>query len=68
MRTRIMAMPEMVLGALLAAGAITIYAVNIYRHLEVDLFATILLFRACRFCRPWHWWGWSASAAGDCEK
>jgi hypothetical protein len=42
-------MPEMLLGALLAAGAITIYAVNIYRHLEADLFATILLLQSLPF-------------------
>jgi exo-beta-1,3-glucanase (GH17 family)/cellulose synthase/poly-beta-1,6-N-acetylglucosamine synthase-like glycosyltransferase len=47
--TRIVAMPEMLLGALLAAGAITIYAVNIYRHLEADLFATILLLQSLPF-------------------
>jgi hypothetical protein len=47
--TRIMAMPEMLLGALLAAGAITIYAANIYRHLEADLFATILLLQSLPF-------------------
>jgi hypothetical protein len=47
--TRIIAMPEMLLGALLAAGAITIYAVNIYRHLEADLFATILLLQSLPF-------------------
>jgi hypothetical protein len=42
-------MPEMLLGALLAAGAITIYAANIYRHLEADLFATILLLQSLPF-------------------
>jgi exo-beta-1,3-glucanase (GH17 family)/cellulose synthase/poly-beta-1,6-N-acetylglucosamine synthase-like glycosyltransferase len=47
--TRIMAMPEMLLGALLAAGSVTIYAVNIYRHLESDLFATILLLQSLPF-------------------
>src|SRR3984885_11219034 len=47
--TRIMAMPEMLLGALLAAGAATIYAVNIYRHIEADLFATILLLQSLPF-------------------
>jgi len=47
--TRIMAMPEMLLGALLAAGAVTIYAANIYRHLEADLFATILLLQSLPF-------------------
>jgi hypothetical protein len=46
---RIMVMPEMVLGVLLAAGAITIYAVNIYRHIEADLFATILLLQSLPF-------------------
>jgi cellulose synthase/poly-beta-1,6-N-acetylglucosamine synthase-like glycosyltransferase len=47
--TRIIAMPEMLLGALLVAGAVTIYAVNIYRHLEADLFATILLLQSLPF-------------------
>jgi hypothetical protein len=46
---RIITMPEMLLGALLAAGAITIFAVNIYRHLEADLFATILLLQSLPF-------------------
>ena len=49
MSTRIMAMPEMLLGVLLAAGAATIYAANIYRHLEADLFATILLLQSLPF-------------------
>ena len=48
-RTRFMAVPETVLGALLVAGAITIYAVNSYRHLEVDLFAIILLIQSLPF-------------------
>ena len=52
--TRIMVMPEMLLGTLLTAGAITIYAVNVYRHLEADLFATILLLQSLPF--------WSAVA------
>jgi cellulose synthase/poly-beta-1,6-N-acetylglucosamine synthase-like glycosyltransferase/exo-beta-1,3-glucanase (GH17 family) len=47
--TRIMTMPEMLLGTLLAVGAVTIYAVNIYRHLEADLFATILLLQSLPF-------------------
>ena len=46
---RILAMPEMLLGALLVAGAATIYAVNIYRHIEADLFATILLLQSLPF-------------------
>jgi glucan 1,3-beta-glucosidase len=52
--TRIMTMPEMLLGSLLAASAATIYAVNIYRHIEADLFATILLLQSLPF--------WSAVA------
>jgi hypothetical protein len=47
--TRIITMPEMLLGTLLAAGATTIYAVNIDRHLEADLFATILLLQSLPF-------------------
>jgi hypothetical protein len=47
--TRIIAMPELWLGALLVAGAATVYAVNIYRHLESDLFATILLLQSLPF-------------------
>jgi exo-beta-1,3-glucanase (GH17 family)/cellulose synthase/poly-beta-1,6-N-acetylglucosamine synthase-like glycosyltransferase len=47
--TRIVTMPETLLGTLLAAGAITIYAVNIYRHIEADLFATILLLQSLPF-------------------
>ncbi len=46
---RIIAMPEMLLGVLLVAGAVTIYAINIYRHLETDLFATILLLQSLPF-------------------
>jgi len=46
---RIFTMPEMLLGALLVAGAATIYAVNIYRHIEADLFATILLLQSLPF-------------------
>ena len=42
-------MPEMLLGTLLAAGAATIFAVNVYRHLEADLFATILLLQSLPF-------------------
>jgi cellulose synthase/poly-beta-1,6-N-acetylglucosamine synthase-like glycosyltransferase/exo-beta-1,3-glucanase (GH17 family) len=47
--TRIMAMPETVLGVLLVAGSITIYATNFYRFLETDLFATILLIQSLPF-------------------
>ena len=47
--TRIMTMPETLLGTLLAVSAATIFAVNIYRHLEADLFATILLLQSLPF-------------------
>jgi cellulose synthase/poly-beta-1,6-N-acetylglucosamine synthase-like glycosyltransferase/exo-beta-1,3-glucanase (GH17 family) len=49
LRTRIMAMPETVLGALLVAGSILIFATNFYRVLEADLFATILLIQSLPF-------------------
>ena len=48
-RTLIMAMPEAVLGALLVAGSIIVYATNFYRVLEADLFATILLIQSLPF-------------------
>ena len=47
--TRLMAMPETVLAALLVLGSITIYATNFYRVLEADLFATILLIQSLPF-------------------
>jgi cellulose synthase/poly-beta-1,6-N-acetylglucosamine synthase-like glycosyltransferase/exo-beta-1,3-glucanase (GH17 family) len=47
--TRIKTMPETVLGALLVAGSITIFATNFYRVLEADLFATILLIQSLPF-------------------
>jgi cellulose synthase/poly-beta-1,6-N-acetylglucosamine synthase-like glycosyltransferase/exo-beta-1,3-glucanase (GH17 family) len=43
------AMPEAVLGALLVAGAIVICATNIYRFVEIDLFAAILLIQSLPF-------------------
>jgi hypothetical protein len=43
------ATPEAVLGALLVAGSLTIYATNIYRFFETDLFATILLIQSLPF-------------------
>jgi cellulose synthase/poly-beta-1,6-N-acetylglucosamine synthase-like glycosyltransferase/exo-beta-1,3-glucanase (GH17 family) len=43
------AMPEAVLSTLLVAGSVTIYATNIYRFLETDLFATILLVQSLPF-------------------
>jgi uncharacterized protein (DUF433 family) len=47
--TRIRSMPETALGALLAAGSITIFATNFYRVLEADLFAAILLIQSLPF-------------------
>jgi cellulose synthase/poly-beta-1,6-N-acetylglucosamine synthase-like glycosyltransferase/exo-beta-1,3-glucanase (GH17 family) len=47
--TRIMTMPETVLGALLVIGSLVIYATNFYRVLEADLFATILLIQSLPF-------------------
>jgi hypothetical protein len=47
--TRLMAMPETVLGALLIVGSITIFVTNFYRVLEADLFATILLIQSLPF-------------------
>jgi hypothetical protein len=43
------ATPEAVLGTLLVAGALTIYATNIYRFFELDLFAAILLIQSLPF-------------------
>ena len=47
--TRFTAMPEAVLGALLAAGGITVFATNSYRLLEIDLFAAILIIQSLPF-------------------
>jgi exo-beta-1,3-glucanase (GH17 family)/cellulose synthase/poly-beta-1,6-N-acetylglucosamine synthase-like glycosyltransferase len=43
------AMPEAVLGALLVAGAVIICATNIYRFVEIDLFAAILVIQSLPF-------------------
>jgi cellulose synthase/poly-beta-1,6-N-acetylglucosamine synthase-like glycosyltransferase len=48
-RTRIRTMPEAVIGGLLVAGSIIIYATNFYRFVETDLFATILLIQSLPF-------------------
>ena len=48
-RTRFAAKPEAVLGALLLAGGITVLATNIYRLLEIDLFAAILIIQSLPF-------------------
>lgn len=46
---RFTAIPEAVLGALLVAGGITVFATNFYRLLETDLFATILVIQSLPF-------------------
>jgi len=43
------AMPEAVLGALLVAGGITVFATNSYRLFETDLFAAILIIQSLPF-------------------
>jgi cellulose synthase/poly-beta-1,6-N-acetylglucosamine synthase-like glycosyltransferase/exo-beta-1,3-glucanase (GH17 family) len=47
--TRFAAMPEAVLGALLLAGGITVFATNTYRLLETDLFGAILIIQSLPF-------------------
>jgi cellulose synthase/poly-beta-1,6-N-acetylglucosamine synthase-like glycosyltransferase/exo-beta-1,3-glucanase (GH17 family) len=47
--TRIMTMPEAVIGGLLVVGSITIFATNFYRFFETDLFAVILLIQSLPF-------------------
>jgi cellulose synthase/poly-beta-1,6-N-acetylglucosamine synthase-like glycosyltransferase/exo-beta-1,3-glucanase (GH17 family) len=47
--TRFTAMPEAVLGALLVAGGITVFATNFYRLFEIDLFAAILIIQSLPF-------------------
>jgi len=46
---RFTAIPEAVLGALLVAGGITVFATNYYRLLETDLFAAILIIQSLPF-------------------
>ena len=43
------AIPEAVLGALLVAGGLTVFATNFYRLLGTDLFATILVIQSLPF-------------------
>jgi len=43
------AIPEAVLGSLLVASGITVFATNTYRLLEIDLFATILIIQSLPF-------------------
>jgi cellulose synthase/poly-beta-1,6-N-acetylglucosamine synthase-like glycosyltransferase/exo-beta-1,3-glucanase (GH17 family) len=47
--TRIMKMPEAVIGGLLVVGSILIFATNFYRFVETDLFAVILLIQSLPF-------------------
>ena len=54
------AMPEAVIGGLLVAGAVIVYATNFYRFLETDLFAGILLIQSLPFL--------SAVALGGLER
>jgi cellulose synthase/poly-beta-1,6-N-acetylglucosamine synthase-like glycosyltransferase/exo-beta-1,3-glucanase (GH17 family) len=54
------AMPEAVIGGLLVAGAIVVYATNFYRFFEIDLFAAILLIQSVPFL--------SAVALGGLER
>jgi cellulose synthase/poly-beta-1,6-N-acetylglucosamine synthase-like glycosyltransferase len=49
LHTRFTAMPEAVIGALLVAGSITVFATNFYRFFETDLFAAILLIQSLPF-------------------
>ncbi|HLX13751.1 MAG TPA: hypothetical protein VKS24_00920, partial [Bradyrhizobium sp.] len=46
---RFTAIPEAVLGALLVAGGITVFATNFYRLLGTDLFAAILIIQSLPF-------------------
>ncbi|HLX16115.1 MAG TPA: glycosyltransferase [Bradyrhizobium sp.] len=46
---RFTAIQEAVLGALLVAGGITVFATNFYRLLEIDLFAAILIIQSLPF-------------------
>jgi exo-beta-1,3-glucanase (GH17 family)/cellulose synthase/poly-beta-1,6-N-acetylglucosamine synthase-like glycosyltransferase len=54
------AMPEAVIGGLLVAGAVVVYATNFYRFFEIDLFAAILLIQSAPFL--------SAVALGGLER
>jgi hypothetical protein len=46
---RFAAIPEAVLGSLLVAGSITVFATNYYRLVEIDLFAAILIIQSLPF-------------------
>jgi hypothetical protein len=47
--TRFTAMPEAVIGGLLVAGSITVFATNFFRFFETDLFGAILLIQSLPF-------------------
>jgi cellulose synthase/poly-beta-1,6-N-acetylglucosamine synthase-like glycosyltransferase/exo-beta-1,3-glucanase (GH17 family) len=47
--TRFTAMPEAIIGGLLVAGCIIVFATNFYRFFETDLFAAILLIQSLPF-------------------
>jgi exo-beta-1,3-glucanase (GH17 family)/cellulose synthase/poly-beta-1,6-N-acetylglucosamine synthase-like glycosyltransferase len=47
--TRIMTMPETVIGGLLIVSSITVFATNFYRFFEIDLFTAILLIQSLPF-------------------
>jgi cellulose synthase/poly-beta-1,6-N-acetylglucosamine synthase-like glycosyltransferase/exo-beta-1,3-glucanase (GH17 family) len=47
--TRFTATPEAVIGGLLVAGSITVFATNFYRFFETDLFGAILLIQSLPF-------------------
>ena len=47
--SRFTAMPEAVIGALLVAGSITVFATNTYRLLETDMFGAILMIQSLSF-------------------
>jgi glucan 1,3-beta-glucosidase len=49
LRAPFIAKPEALLGTLLVVGSITIYATNVYRYIESDLFATVLVIQSLPF-------------------
>ena len=48
-QVRFTGMPEAVLGSLLVAGGIIVFATNFYRLVEIDLFAAILIIQSLPF-------------------
>jgi hypothetical protein len=47
--THFAAIPEAVLGSLLVAGGIAVFATNFYRLVEIDMFAAILIIQSLPF-------------------